>query len=117
MCESARLKASATVGSSGRLTADDPSGNQSGKADFAASPDHSCEPTLQPSPPTHTEHRASDIAQRITRMHEQVAECLRLVDSSRSPEQKMLLLGMAHAWLSLAKQIEQIVARRSAADG
>jgi hypothetical protein len=48
--------------------------------------------------------------QRVESLHEQAGECLRLADGAQSSEQRMLLIGMAHAWLALAEQRERLVA-------
>jgi hypothetical protein len=47
--------------------------------------------------------------QQIESLHEQAAECLRLADGAQSTEQRVLLIGMAHAWLALAEQRERLV--------
>ena len=36
-----------------------------------------------------------------------VAECLRLADGLRGPQQRLLLVDMAQAWLQLAYQAEK----------
>jgi hypothetical protein len=48
--------------------------------------------------------------QRVESLHEQAGECLRLADGAQSSEQRMLLIGMAHAWLALAEQRARLVA-------
>jgi hypothetical protein len=48
--------------------------------------------------------------QQTDSLHEQAGECLRLADAAQSSEQRMLLIGMAHAWLALAEQRERLVA-------
>ena len=48
--------------------------------------------------------------QRVENMREQAGECLRLADIAQSSEQRMLLISMAHAWLSLADQTERLIA-------
>jgi hypothetical protein len=48
--------------------------------------------------------------QEIESLHDQAGECLRLADGAQSPEQRVLLLGMAHAWLALAEQRERLAA-------
>jgi hypothetical protein len=48
--------------------------------------------------------------QQIESLHEQAGECLRLADAAQSSEQRLLLIGMAHAWLALAQQRERLMA-------
>jgi hypothetical protein len=47
--------------------------------------------------------------QSVESLHEQAGECLRLADAAQSPEQRMLFIGMAHAWLALAEQRGRLV--------
>jgi hypothetical protein len=51
--------------------------------------------------------------QRVENIREQAGECLRLADIAQSSEQRMLLISMAHAWLSLADQTERLMAPQS----
>ena len=48
--------------------------------------------------------------QQIESLHEQASECLRLADAAQSTEQRVLLIGMAQAWLALAEQRERLAA-------
>ena len=112
MCESARPKSDAITKPSGRLTKSAEPGDQSGEtAAVAAASSSPAEPADTPI------CSVRDAGQRIAHAHEQVAECLRLVGTAQTSEQRVLLTGMAHAWLSLAEQIEQLVARRCVEDG
>ena len=112
MCESARPKSDATTKPSGRLTKSAEPGGQSGETAAVAAASSS--PAAPSDAPICS---VRDAAQRIAQSHEQVAECLRLVEAAQTSEEKMLLTGMARAWLSLAEQIEQLVARRGVEDG
>jgi hypothetical protein len=47
--------------------------------------------------------------QQVETLHEQAAECLRLADAEQSSEQKVILIGIAHAWLALAEQRERLL--------
>jgi hypothetical protein len=48
--------------------------------------------------------------EHIEGLHEQASDCLKLADAAESPEQRMLLIGIAHAWLALAEQRERLAA-------
>ena len=47
--------------------------------------------------------------QQVESLHEQAAECLRLADAEQSSEQRVILIGIAHAWLALAEQRERLL--------
>jgi hypothetical protein len=54
-----------------------------------------------------------------TEFRRMAQECLRLAQRTASPEERLLLLDMAQAWLTLANNTEKLTARRrsSASEG
>jgi hypothetical protein len=120
MNESARLKIDDVIFSHGRRLAvtcelsNEPDATACGVLDppEAAPP---LAPTASPeAPPSGCSAQpppaTADTAARIAHMHEQVRECLRLAESTQSSGLKMLLVGMAHAWLTLAEQMKHFFA-------